>query len=421
MAAAGWVAMEMVVARIFGGFPWNLLGASQYQLLPVIQFASITGVYGVSFLMVWMSVSLLCAVALILRRPARHSVWIGAVALPFCAVLAAFFHGHRVLARPEQSTREVRLTLIQPSIPQTLIWDPANDEARFRELLRMSSEALTDETDILVWPEAAIPGLLRYEEAILNEVSSLARRHRVWVIVGADDAEPRRGSSDPGEADYFNSSFLVSPNGELMNRYRKRNLVIFGEYIPFERSLPFIKALTPWIPGSFTPGDKAVPFEFTIRPRSPIDAPSDLRVTTSVLICFEDNFPHLVPEYADAGTDFLLNLTNNGWFGESAAQWQHAANSMFRAIENGLPLVRCTNNGLTCWVDARGRVRQIFRDSNGTVYGKGILRAVVPLPDSTARQQTFYNRHRDRFGWSCGGVAAAGLLLVLVRERRKQS
>src|SRR5438128_10831173 len=106
------------------------------------------------------------------------------------------------------------------------------------------------------------------------------------------------------------------------------------------------------MPGSFTPGDVPMPFEMEGSRAGGV--PERWRVKTSALICFEDNFPHLVREYADDDTDFLVNLTNNGWFGESAAQWQHAANAAFRAVENGLPLVRCTNNGLTCWVDAQG-------------------------------------------------------------------
>ena len=118
-------------------------------------------------------------------------------------------------------------------------------------------------------------------------------------------------------------------------------------------------------------------------------------VKTSVLICFEDMFPHLAREYADDDTDFLVNLTNNGWFGESAAQWQHAAGALFRAVENGLPLIRCSNNGLTGWVDAHGRLRQVFRDDRGTIYGPGFLTAEIPLLGAGERRApTFYHRAR---------------------------
>jgi len=183
--------------------------------------------------------------------------------------------------------------------------------------------------------------------------------------------------------------------------------VIFGEYIPLARWLPIFKFFTP-IEGGFTPGDGPVPFDLT-----------DLKVKTSPLICFEDVFPHLVREYADVDTDFLVNLTNNGWFGESAAQWQHATSALFRAIENGLPLVRCSNNGLTCWVDAHGRLRQIFRDSGGSVYGAGFMAAEVPLlGDGERRPPTFYHEHGDWFGWGCVGVAVVALFFKIARWRR---
>jgi apolipoprotein N-acyltransferase len=118
-------------------------------------------------------------------------------------------------------------------------------------------------------------------------------------------------------------------------------------------------------------------------------------------------------------TDFLVNLTNDGWFGEGAAQWQQAAAAVFRAVENGVPLVRCCNNGLTCWADATGRLREIFKDATGSVYGAGFM--TIEIPVGGKREPTFYNRHGDWFGWSC--VGGMGILLVgqFSRQRRRQT
>jgi apolipoprotein N-acyltransferase len=129
----------------------------------------------------------------------------------------------------------------------------------------------------------------------------------------------------------------------------------------------------------------------------------ELRVKFSVLICFEDVFPHGVREYVDEDTDFLLNLTNNGWFGESAAQWQHAASAVFRAVENGVPLVRCANNGLTCWVDPQGRLHEVYFPGTKDIYGPGVKLVQAPLLAGRKRAPTFYWRHGDVFGWSCVG------------------
>ena len=397
--AASWVALEMLVVRLLGGFPWNLLGTSQYRMLPLIQIASVTGVHGVAFLVVWTSVSLLCAAAVIVRRPQERSVWLGEIILPMLAVAGAFAFGFHQVSRPPSATRSLRVTLVQPSIPQTLIWDSANDRERFRGLLRLSELALTNATDLLVWPEAALPKMLRYDEEILNGVTGLARAHHVWMIVGSDDAEPDRNAVGTPATTYFNSAFLISPDGEIAARYCKRNLVIFGEYIPLARWLPFLKWFTP-IDSGFTSGREATRFELP-----------DLKLKIAPLICYEDTFPQLGRAASDGDTDLLVNLTNDGWFGEGAAQCQQAAGATFRAVENGLPLVRCANTGLTCWMDAGGSLREIFTDASGGIYGAGFRTVKIPLAEK--REPTFYHQHGDWLGWSCVALAA----LTPIRNR----
>jgi len=419
-SAAIWVALEMVVARLFSGFPWLFVGNSQFRLLPLIQIASVTGVYGVSFLVVWTSLSLLSAGLAILRQPTARYAWMSEIILPLGVLVIVFAFGLHKLGAPAEPGPELRVTFIQPSIPQTLIWDSKEDSTRFQQLIRLSEQALKNKTDLLLWPEAAVPNKIRYDEDIYRAVTGLARSNHVWMIVGSDDVEPpRNGSNNPEDADYFNASFLISPQGELAARYCKRNLVVFGEYVPLARWLPFVKWFTP-ITGGFTPGDKPVPFVLNRWGERPREPKSEINITagspgvsphqnvkTSVLICFEDVFPHLVPEYVEDDTDFLVNLTNDGWFGESAEQWQHAASAVFRAVENGLPLLRCANNGLTCWVDANGRLCQILHDENGKVYGAGFMTAGIPLlSPGEKRPPTFYNRHGDWFGWGCVALTA---------------
>jgi len=207
---------------------------------------------------------------------------------------------------------------------------------------------------------------------------------------------------------------------------------MFGEYIPLVHALPIVKWFTP-ITGGFTPGDRATHFnleEWGERPREPLVTVNSRngspgftphRIKVSTLICFEDTFAHLVREYVDDDTDFLVNLTNNGWFGESASQWQHAASAAFRAVENGVPLIRCCNNGVTCWIDARGQVRQIFRDRNGSEYGSGFVTWEIPiLAPGEKRTRTFYNQHGDWFGWTCVTLLLAVLVWKLTALRRKR-
>jgi apolipoprotein N-acyltransferase len=402
LCAAAWVALEMIVARLFSGFPWNLLGSSQQRLFPLIQVASWTGVYGVSFLVVWFSVSLLNALDGMLSRPTTRHVWLKELSLPIFTIAVIYAVGLHRITSESKPARTLQIALVQPSIPQTMIWNANESDARFAELLRLTVAALTNKPDVLIWPEAAVPKMVRDDEATARAIAGLAASNSVWLIIGSDDFDFRGTNTI-----FFNSSFLVSPRGEFISTYRKRRLVIFGEYVPLVDWLPFIKYLTP-ITGGFAAGERPVTFDL-----------GALGVKTSVLICFEDMFPHYAREHAASDVDFLVNLTNDGWFGESAAQWQQAASAAFRAVENGRPLVRCANNGISCWIDRFGRMNNVFFENSRDVYQAGFKLAEIPITTrADGDGSTFYNRHGDWFGWSCVSLTAV-MATFRVRRRRE--
>lgn len=409
VCAVIWVALEMLRARFLTGFAWNFLGVSQYKVLPIIQIASVTGVYGVSFLMVWFSVSLAFAGTAVVARPGVARLFVSDLSVPLLAVATVAAFGVKRMSDPRDAERTLKIALIQPSIPQTLIWDAKENTNRFRKLIELSERALAAKPDLLVWPEAAVPDLLRYEPETFGAVRKLVSEHHVWMILGADDAVPQSEKEGAQKFDFYNSSFLMNPSGEIVGTYRKRRLVIFGEYVPLVRWLPFLKYLTP-VGDGFKAGEEVVPFSLP-----------ELSVHTSVLICFEDSFPQFACEHVKPDTDFLLNLSNNGWFGESAAQWQHAANAVFRAVENGVPLVRATNNGLTCWVDVLGGLHDVYFPNSTNIYEAGFKIVRVPIPSSEKkREETFYNLHGDWFGWGCVGLTAGlmGFNMSASRKRR---
>jgi apolipoprotein N-acyltransferase len=289
---------------------------------------------------------------------------------------------------------------------------------------------------LLIWPEAAVP---EFDNSSYIAITNLICTHHVWLICNGDDAEWRPEAKTKDDFDIFNAAFLFDPDGHFKNVYHKQKLVIFGEYIPLVRWLPFVKWFTP-ITGSFASGNRAVPFEMEWWGEQPVPPRGDPRepfgdtnvisiggspgvsphqkVKTATLICFEDVFPELAREYVQDDTDFLVNLTNDGWFGDGAAQWQQTAAAVFRAVENGVPLVRCSNNGLTCWADATGRLREIFKDPAGSVYGPGAM--TIEIPVGIKREPTFYNRHGDWFGWACVGVTGILLVVKIARQRRRQ-
>lgn len=411
--AALWVAAEMIQGRFLSGFPWNLLGTSQYRIIPLLQIASFTGVYGVSFLVAWFSIALLCAIIALIQMPGQRWRTLRELVVPALAVALATAYGFSALRETRESSARLKLALVQPSIPQTVIWDVDEAGSRFQQLMALTKSALAERPDVVVWPEAALPSY--FDSNVATFLANPARQHQVWFIFGADDEVPKGASTN-----YFNSAFAISPDGRVIASYRKRHLVMFGEYVPLSRYLPFLKNFTQ-VYGEFTPGTAPMPFHL-----------DTLRVTTSVLICFEDLFPHLGREYVSTHLDFLLNLTNNGWFGESAAQWQHAAGAVFRAIENGIPLVRCANNGLTCWVDSNGRMHDVYFPTSFTnntdspslsknIYRAGYKIVHVPILTGQPRPLTFYTRYGDLFGWACVAFTMAFLMGRFVMRLTRRS
>jgi apolipoprotein N-acyltransferase len=350
---------------------------------------------------------------MILRKPALRLVWQAEIFLPLTVVILLFAFSFAQMGGDNPPASTFRVTMIQPSVPQTLIWDESENTNRFRQLLQLSETALTNQTDLLIWPESAVP---EFDDASYAAITNLIRAHRVWLILNADDAVPHANATNEYDNDIFNAAFLLDPAGRFGGVYHKQKLVIFGEYIPLVRWLPFVKWFTP-ITGGFAAGNEPVQFQVNRASGNsgePIielnngsqGASSRQTVNSSPLICYEDMFPQVARGAVRDDTDFLVNLTNDGWFGQSAEQWQHMAGAVFRAVENGVPLVRCCNNGVTCWIDAHGRVREIFRDNTGSVYGAGALTIDLPLEK---RAPTFYNRHGDWFGWGCVAFAAIAL------------
>jgi apolipoprotein N-acyltransferase len=422
--AATWVALEMVRARFLGGFPWIPLGASQWQLTPLIQIAASTGVYGLSFLVVWTALALHSSVIALLRNPTTRYIWLGEIALPTLVIMVAFNVGLARIRNAPTEDASLRVTFIQPAVPQTMIWDRAENTNRFNKLIALTQTALTNQTDLLLWPEAALPELTDETFAVLT---NLARSHQTWMMFNADDVLPKAVPTPEASYDVFNTALLVDPEGRFVSSYHKRQLVIFGEYIPLVDYLPFVKWFTP-ITSGYTSGNRIGHFDLERRSpdrpvsegsqqRTDLESGAPARIRTAPLICFEDMFPQHVRDHVDAETDLMVNLTNDGWFGNKAAQWQQAACSAFRAVENGVPLLRSCNNGITCWFDATGRMREIFRDASGSEYGVGFANWEIPHTSAPSRVATTYNRVGDRFGWTCVGVTVV-LLLWRFKLRR---
>jgi apolipoprotein N-acyltransferase len=389
--SAIWVALEWVRGWFLTGFPWNFLGTSQWRQVALIQVASVTGVYGISFLVCWVSTAMAASCISVASDPANRRAWMAEVRLPMIVVLLCLgwgFHRAVNLRRDERgaSATMLRLALVQPSIPQTLLWDPRESERSFGVASRLTMSALETKPDVVVWPEGDF-GLTR--ENFASMTARLAAAGVGWVFTATDVEETASGNR------HYNAAFVTGPDGRVRATYRKRRLVAFGEYVPFAETLPFLRHLTP-IGDGFAAGNSAVAFPMGLATASPV-------------ICFEDIFPHGVRGHVSERTDFLLELTNDGWFGRSGAQWQHLANAVFRTVENGVALVRCTNNGITAWVDELGVVRDVLGESGDAVYREGFLTVRIPVRLGRAGD-TWYGKHGDVFAYVCVATAVWGNL-----------
>ena len=396
--AAVWAASEYLRATLITGFPWNLLGISQYDQIALIQIAELGGVYLLSALMIFVNAGI--AVTILqytsgLRRTG-YKIHVEFMTVLFMLAAASSF-GLRVLMTPEKQAEPIRAALIQPNIPEVGNWELADPELiyqRLEQLTELTTHAL--DLDLIIWPETALPDAVRYSYRSAALVQHFAAAG-VPLLVGSMDLDWQAG----GRADYYNASMLFNTRGELLGTYRKQHLVLFGEYIPFDEKIPLINALTP-IDSSFKSG----------RESTLLRLPGDER-PFSVLICFEDTLPYLARRAARAGATWLVNQTNDSWFDPGCGSVQHMAHAVFRTVETRLPLLRCTNTGVTCAIDAKGNINQTLAPRT-----EG-FQTVTITPVDPDRRLTFYTRHGDWFAQACllGSVALCISLCFLSRKK----
>ena len=401
LGVAVWIGFEYLRSILFTGFPWNQLGVSQYRNIPIIQVARWGGVYAVSALVVWINM----AIALtLLRYVETRDRWSRRahpeLMLGFLAVVVAVVQGWRSVRMEHVPTESLRVAIVQPLIPIAWYYMPEQHDVIRERLEHFSTTALRAGTpDLLIWPETAIPDELRTSQASYDMVAALASRG-VPILTGSIDTE----WTDEGPR-YFNSSFLVDTNGIVVKGYDKRHLVMFGEYVPLQAIMPWLRAITP-ITESFTPGSSSSVFR--------LERPD---VSFSVLICFEDTVSSLARESVRNGARLLVNQTDDGWFDAHVEPLQHMMHCVFRCVENGVPAVRAANTGVSCAIDRRGRVYDVLDDGFGDTFIAGFRFTSVEVPGQDM-PLTFYTRHGDLFARLCALAAMAFLICMGIERKR---
>lgn len=394
VAALLWCGAEYLRSTLFTGFAWNALGVTQSKLLPAMQAASLGGVYAVSFLIVLLNGGVAGAAVRIWRniiqRPERSRRQFDLMIALSVLMIALAWGTHRVKAMraEDASAKTVAIAAVNPSLP--CIFESNDDEwDDAHRFLTENTKALgIMKPDLIVWPETVLYASMP-DSSLEANLLGFTRHAGVPVLAGGTEWR----TDDAGVERIYNSSFLFSVSNGVSAVYRKQHLVPFGEFIPFDKTLTFLQKLAP-AGISCSPGKESVVMEI-----------ADGSVRVSPLICFEDTVAGLSRAAVKAGASILIAQSNDAWFFGSSEAEQHHAQAVFRAVENGVPMVRCSNRGISAVVTAYGA------SSDNAAY----FIQHVPVPAS--RGITLYAKVGDWiFGIPCAALLC-GFMFFIGRKR----
>jgi apolipoprotein N-acyltransferase len=370
-AAPLWVGVEWLRSILFSGFPWMFSGYALVPYAGILQIVTWSGIYGLSFL----ATAVNSAIAY--GAVHRNLKWVGAAA---AVIVIAWI----LPIGSSPSTESLPVRLVQTNIPLDQPWKQQD----FDELINQLSALSTHESAhprLIVWPETPAPFYLTEDARFRERMQSIARNAGAYFLLGYIDGNGQNPS---------NSAALLSPSGDQLSRYDKMHLVPFGEYVPLKKLLFFAESLTNQV-GDFLPGT-----QYTV---SSLDGHN-----VSTIICYESIFPDLVRQFVKRGSELMILITNDGWFGESSAPYQHLRMGVVRAVENRRYLVRSANTGISAIIDPYGRIE-----------AKTPIGVRMNL-DGTARFRsdlTFYTKYGDVFAYA--NVAAAVTLLLISAKKKE--
>lgn len=371
--ACVWVGLEYIRTHALTGFPWGVLGYSQHSNRLLVQVADLTGVLGLSFILVVCNFFL---ARLILYVRSSHRTGTGKAllaVLSYTLVLVAvsLAYGRSRLQAIDtliQAAPKPRICVVQGNIRQDLKWNQAFKDATLERYGSLSLAAVEQDPDLIIWPETALPFYYGYETEYSAKVDAYIQKASTHFLIGSPALETREGIHY-----FYNRAYMVSPLARVIATYDKNHLVPFGEYVPLEPYLSFLGKITAQA-GNFSTGDKTfTPLVFNAH-------------KTGVLICFEILFPDIAAEFVKNGADLLTTMTNDAWFGYTSAARQHFSIAVLRAVETRRSVVRAANTGISGFIDPRGQAMETTRIFTTT-------RILQPVP--ALKEISFYTRYND--------------------------
>jgi len=371
-----WTCFEYGKSHLFTGFPWENLAYSQYLNTTLIQVVDITGIYGVSFIIVLVNVIIFD----ILNQKFKGMRLMAEVVLGCVLMLIILNYGYLRVNMIDERLKDAEsmdVTLIQGNIDQHIKWDPSYQMETIDAYADLSLQAKSSRPGLIVWPETAVPFYFQDFNELHNKIVNIAQLSGEWLLFGGPSYLKECAGSE-NCISYLNSAFLLSPQGETINRYDKVHLVPYGEYVPLKNLFPFIGKLAVGV-GDFRSGNGYNPL--TINDKK-----------LGVLICYEGIFPEASRTYKNMGANLLVNITNDAWFERTSAPYQHFSMTVFRAVENHLYVIRSANTGISSVIDPAGRII-----TTTELFTKSRLRDSIKF----INYKTFYATHGDIFVIIC--------------------
>jgi len=413
-----WVVGEWTRTWVLSGFPWMPLAATQWQRMSILQIAAFTGAGGVSFVLMAMNLGF-AAYAHRLLREGRAGLGKRSpefFAAMFLLVVCVAMQVQETFNRHRRTVPLGRIAFVQPYIPQEVKWDNSQGPAILKVLEELTLAAAATKPDLILWPEATTPWAVKGDPEMRAWVEHLVARTGRPLVLGSIARQPM--ASDPAQEDWLNGVFTADPIAGVSERfYAKRKLVPFGEFVPLRPVLGWLSKFVP-IGDDFLRGTDPSPLPVTLNGRP---------VALGPLLCYEDIFPSLARDSVRAGADVLVVHTNNGWFGEGGAAYQHASNSVLRAVETRRPVLRIGNGGWSGWIDEYGSIRAVLlrdpatgeitsaparREAPGTVYFRGTQTVDIKADAQWIGRESFYVRHGNWFIATSAALALAAYLLL---------
>jgi apolipoprotein N-acyltransferase len=366
-----WSGMEILSSLSPLAFPWNSLAYTQSYTPVMIQYISYTGMYGVT---IWVVLINVLVFYLIINNKNKRLLKIIVMVILFL-IISVWGYGKWMISKELPSDDKIHIALVQGNIDPYKKWTPTFIDSNFVIYSELTMQAYEGSPDLIIWPETATACYLLHRSKYFRLVKALVDSMQIPLLTGSHDYV----RIDSKTVNTYNSALLISPNLLKIQKYSKMRLVPFSERVPFVEELPLLYRMSRKLDldiGNYSKGDSVIVFDINT------DQGKCLRF--SVVICYESVFPDLVRKFTERGAQFLVIITNDGWFGRTSGPFQHAQIAVLRAIENRVWIARCANTGISGFIDPLGKVH------NKTKLGE---RSIVTASMLLINDRTFFTKH----------------------------